>query len=294
MDWQMIAERGARFALGIVVIVASACSSATPSGSSAGPSRSTAAGVQSIEIGAADFSFTVSDTVSAGWTKVTLKNGGKELHHVQFFRARAGVTGQQLQDAIKVGPAEIFKIASAEGGAGTTVPVSSTETYVDLLPGTYLLACFVSGGDGVPHLAKGMTKIVTVTDTAGGSLLTAPTTEGTVELKDFAIQSFPDTLTAGRHVFRVTNTGPQPHEANILQLAPGKTARDAIDFFTKPAGPPPFKPVGGVQGVTAGVTDAILVADLTPGTYLAICNIPDPASGKPHSALGMIKEFSVK
>jgi hypothetical protein len=76
---------------------------------------------------------------------------------------------------------------------------------------------------------------------------------------------------------------------NILQLGPGKTARDAIDFFTAPAGPPPFAPVGGVQGATPGVMDAILVVDLKPGNYLAICNIPDPASGKPHSALGMIE-----
>ncbi len=38
----------------------------------------------------------------------------------------------------------------------------------------------------------------------------------------------------------------------------------------------------------------MIVVDLKPGNYLAICNIPDPASGKPHSALGMIKEFMVK
>ena len=174
------------------------------------------------------------------------------------------------------------------------MPTSSSETYVRLLAGTYLLACFVSGDDHVPHLAKGMIKVVTVTDVTGGSSAAAPTTEGTVALKDFSFGSFPETLTAGRHLFRVTNAGPQVHEANILQLAPGKTARDAIDFFTNPAGPPPFMPVGGVQGVTTGVEDAVLVVDLKPGNYLVICNIPDPASGKPHSALGMIKEFSVK
>lgn len=172
---------------------------------------------------------------------------------MQLFRARPGVTALQLIDAVKAGPAEIFKISSAEGGPGMVVPLSSTETYVDLLLGTYLLACFVSGDDHVPHLVKGITKIVTVMDAAGGSRLRAPTTEGTVELKDFSIQNLPDTRSAGRHIFRVINPGAQPHEVNILQLAPGKTARDAIDFFTTPAGPPPFTPVGGVQAVIPGV-----------------------------------------
>ncbi len=279
--------------LAVILMAAAACAASSPAAPSGSAAR-TATSVQTIEIGAADYSFSMADTVASGWSKVTLKNAGKEVHHVQLFRAKSGVTGPQLLEAIKTGPEAIFKIASAEGGAGTTVPTSSTETLVRLLPGTYLLACFVSGDDHVPHLAKGMVKVVTVTEASGGSLLTAPATEGTVVLKDFAIASFPDTLSAGRHLFRVTNAGPQTHEANILQLAPGKTARDAIDFFTNPAGPPPFTPVGGVQGITTGVEDAILVVDLKPGNYLAICNIPDPASGKPHSALGMIKEFSVK
>ena len=283
--------RLAGFAL--ILGAAAACAAATPAAISAAPTPAATA-VQSIEIGAADFSYSAPDTVAAGWTRVTLKNNGQELHHMQLFRGRPGVTAQQLVDAVKAGPAEIFKIATAEGGPGTTVPTSSTETYVDLLPGTYLLACFVSGADHAPHLAKGMTKVVIVTDPAGGSLLTAPATEGSVTLKDFTIENFPGTLPPGRHIFRIVNAGPQPHEANILQLAPGKTARDAIDFFTAPAGPPPFTAVGGVQAVTPGVTDAILVVDLKLGNYLAICNIPDPTSGKPHSALGMIKEFTVK
>ena len=34
--------------------------------------------------------------------------------------------------------------------------------------------------------------------------------------------------------------------------------------------------------------------DLPAGDYAAICQIPDPASGKPHLALGMAKGFTVK
>ncbi len=73
---------------------------------------------------------------------------------------------------------------------------------------------------------------------------------GTVQLKDFAIQDLPDTLPTGLHVFRIENAGPQPHEANILQLAAG-TPR-ATRSTTSPT-PSPFTPAGGVQGVTPGV-----------------------------------------
>jgi hypothetical protein len=37
-----------------------------------------------------------------------------------------------------------------------------------------------------------------------------------------------------------------------------------------------------------------MTVDLEPGTYVAICNIPDPASGMPHSRLGMLRQFTVQ
>jgi hypothetical protein len=37
-----------------------------------------------------------------------------------------------------------------------------------------------------------------------------------------------------------------------------------------------------------------MTIDLQPGEYVAICNIPDPSSGIPHSQLGMIQPFTVK
>jgi hypothetical protein len=32
----------------------------------------------------------------------------------------------------------------------------------------------------------------------------------------------------------------------------------------------------------------------TPGNYMALCFVPDPTTGKPHFALGMITSFSVQ
>jgi hypothetical protein len=48
-----------------------------------------------------------------------------------------------------------------------------------------------------------------------------------------------------------------------------------------------------MNGLSQGV-DPFMTIDLQPGEYVAICNIPDPASGVAHSRLGMIQPFTVK
>jgi uncharacterized cupredoxin-like copper-binding protein len=46
-------------------------------------------------------------------------------------------------------------------------------------------------------------------------------------------------------------------------------------------------------GISPGETGQTTVS-LTAGTYVLICNIPDPTSGKPHVALGMLSGFTVR
>jgi hypothetical protein len=37
-----------------------------------------------------------------------------------------------------------------------------------------------------------------------------------------------------------------------------------------------------------------MTLDLQAGTYVAVCRVPDPASGTAHEHLGMVKQFTVK
>jgi hypothetical protein len=60
-----------------------------------------------------------------------------------------------------------------------------------------------------------------------------------------------------------------------------------------PNGAPPFANVGGFQAITPGET-GWLNLDLTPGEYVALCYVPDPASGHAHLELGMVMPFRVK
>ncbi|MBV9119641.1 MAG: hypothetical protein JOZ39_02955 [Chloroflexi bacterium] len=75
--------------------------------------------------------------------------------------------------------------------------------------------------------------------------------------------------------------------------SPSASAASGSAAARPAGGPPPFADAGGVNGLSQGLS-AWGTLSLTPGDYVFICNVPDPQSGKPHWALGMIKGFSVK
>ena len=247
--------------------------------------------MRSIDIDASDFAFAAPETLPAGLVSVRLTNHGQEPHHAQLLRLNDGVTFDQFAAALQQEGEGALRLVSGEGGPGTIEPHGSSEVTLDLKPGTYALACFVAGSDGVPHLAKGMLKPIQVTQPTTATTTTAPDVQGTFTMKDFSFD-MPATLPAGRATYKVTNAGPQLHELNIVKLAAGKTAQDVQAWENAPAGPPPFEAAGGINAFSADGS-GYLTLDLQPGTYLAVCNVPDQASGQPHSHLGMFKQFTV-
>lgn len=241
-------------------------------------------------VGASDYAFKIPATVKAGFVTIDLVNAGAEPHHAQIARLNPGVSRSQVREALKKGPAEALRLVTLTGGPGMTAPHGRTRVSLELLPGDYLIACFIESPDRTPHLAKGMLAFFTVTGRrTRGSLNTA----GQIALSDFHIQ-MPAGFT-GKGIYRVVNRGAQPHEVEIFRLAPGKTLADTKAFLSDPAqaGRPPVIPVAGAQGIMRGTVN-YLHLNLSPGTYMAVCFIPDLASGKPHMALGMMSTFQVK
>ena len=277
-------------------LVLAACSPAAPAAApSAAPTEPAAEpnSIPEITIDAADFSYTAPDSINAGWVRIKLTNGGKEPHHVQFLRLNDDVTLEQFQEALQQGEGAALALVKNMGGVGAIAPTGSALAVVNLTAGDYVLICFVpSPSDHVPHLAKGMIKHITVQESTGAAAQ-EPAADLTVTLKDFLFD-LPETLPAGPRIIKVVNNGPEPHELNLLRLEEGKTVEDVKQFLAAPNGPPPFMPVGGINGLDAGLSGYIEF-DFQPGTYVAICNIPSPkAEGHPHSTLGMIKQFTVK
>ncbi len=277
--------------------VASSVSATTASGSAvAGTTGS--GGIQTMVIEAFDFGYKTLGSIPGGQTRVQMKNTGKEIHHGQFMLLNTGVTPDQLGAAFAKGEqglGEVFGLVTQAGGPGVTLPGSSTEVILNLTEGQYLIACFIAGADHIPHLAKGMLMPLKVT--AAPAAAAAPAVNGTITMFDFNF-TMPDTLPAGKSMYTVMNTGVQFHEFNIGQIPPGKTVDDVKAYYaatTAPAGPPPLIPMGGMNALTKGNT-GIAVFDLTPGNYVAICNVPDQSkpNGDSHAHLGMIKGFIVK
>jgi len=283
-----------------LMFVLAACSPANPTAAPATvllkptevPTKAVDQALPEIKMDAADYSFTAPVNVNAGWVRVTFTNSGTEPHHVQFLRLNDGVTAAQFEEALSqdVGPA--LAMTSEVGGVGAVHPGGTASAVINLPAGEYVILCFIpSPSDGIAHHAKGMIKSLTVN--AGENNAAEPKADLSIRLKDFSFD-MPASLAAGKLIVKVTNDGPESHEFNIMKLEEGKTAQDVLAFLNGEAsGPPPFAPVGGMNGLSVGFS-GYAELDLAPGSYVAICNIHSPiVQGHPHFLLGMIKEFTV-
>jgi hypothetical protein len=269
--------------------------SATTASGSAAAGTTGSGGIPTMVIEAFDYGYKTLGSVPGGLTRVQLKNTGQELHQAQFMLLNTGVTPDQLGAAFAEGPDAGFGLVTLTGGADAILPGGSTEVLLSLTEGQYIIACFIAGADHVPHLAKGMLMPLTVT-AAPAVAPPSPAVNGTITLFDFNF-TMPETLPAGKSMYTVANTGVQFHEFSVNQLPPGKTVDDVKAYFaatTPPAEPPPIIPMGGMGALTKGNT-GIAVLDLMPGSYVAMCNVPDQSKphGDSHAHLGMMKGFTV-
>ncbi|MCE7985511.1 MAG: hypothetical protein DYG89_30420 [Caldilinea sp. CFX5] len=249
-----------------------------------------AAAIPEITIMTHEYAFDAPKEIPAGLVRVKLMDHGKEPHHVQFARLNDGVTLDQFMAALQKGEAEAFPLITFPGGVAPIDPGSSASAVINLPPGNYVLLCFVPAADGLPHLAKGMVAPVTVVES--NTKPVEPVADATVKLIDFSF-ILPTDIKAGKQIWKVVNEGSQLHEINLMKLADGKTLDDVAAWMAQPEGAPPFHNVGGYNALDAEKV-GWMDLDLTPGQYVAICHVPDPASGKPHEALGMVLPFTVK
>ena len=248
--------------------------------------------IPEIRIDSADYSYTGPASIPAGWVRVTLTNSGVEPHHVQFMRLNDDVTFEQFQEALAVGEGPALRLVQQMGGVGAIAPTGSAQAVLNLTPGEYVILCFIpSPDDHLPHLAKGMVQTINV-EAPTGTMADAPVAALTVHMQNFLFE-MPETLPAGKMMIKVVNDGSEAHELNLLQLAEGKTINDVMAYLNDPQGPPPFLPVGGINGLDLGFS-GYLEFNFVPGKYVAICNIPSAAAqGMSHAQLGMVKEITV-
>ena len=238
------------------------------------------------------------DSLPAGWTPIRFENdSSEEWHHMILIKLPEDLTAQGLIDALLAGGPETPPPPGLEfpGGPSVILPGGSASTTVNLEQGDHVLICFVSNDDGVPHFVSGLWKALTVT-AATGPLAPEPAADVTIDMFDEPDFGFDISapITAGTHTIRVTNSGPQLHEVTVIQLAPGASAAFFLAALEADAGgPPPGKPLGGLTTIESGGY-AFFTAVFAPGNYALICFEEDEETGAPHTALGMVVEFTVQ
>jgi hypothetical protein len=118
--------------------------------------------------------------------------------------------------------------------------------------------------------------------------------EATYVATEFAFEG-PDTLPAGEVTVAMDNQGKQMHELAMGELLDGKTMDDVHALLKKgmPKKPPAwFRDVSGTGAKPGEVGE--MDVELTPGSYIMLCFVPDKASKTPHVMLGMMKEVTVE
>lgn len=246
-----------------------------------------------VEINASEYKFEAPDQIPAGLTMFKMNDTGKEMHHASLIKLDSGKTFNDLMEGIKnmkPGTPPPGWVIPA-GGPNAAAPGSSSNLVAVLEPGNYAIVCFIPDAKGVPHIAHGMAKPLTVTPNASANM-SEPNADITVTLKDYQFD-FSTPLTAGKHTLKIVTAPGQPHEYTFFQLMPGKKAEDILKYVeTGMQGPPPAVPMGGVAAMAAGNTSYYEV-DLKPGDYAVVCFVEDAKDGKPHFAHGMIQQIKV-
>jgi hypothetical protein len=266
------------------------CAASTPASAGHADAATTSSSKPEIvRVVARDFAFDSAHTVPAGLVAIRLVNQGHSIHMLGIARLDSGKTMHDAYQAI-IGnkPMGYF---SELGGPGAVSPGDSVTQYAVLEPGTYSMICWWPDSTGKEHVFSGMMSTLTVTGkTAGAPVEPAP--DIYLRERDYAI-SATGAFTAGPHVFRVDNDGPQDHDITILRVLPGKTDAEVDKWLQKPdMRDAPVEAVGGVVGI-ARWAHTEFAANLKVGNYLILCMIPDAKDRKPHFMHGMATKIVV-
>ena len=177
-----------------------------------------------VEVKATDFAFQAPDTLPSGWITFVLNNEkGHQVHELSLARIPKEISYQtylnkfnggwaallkELQEG-KINHSEIYKRAGellpkwADSVAyitarGLVSPGRSAEKTLYLSPGNYALECWVKTQDGIIHIRRGMTKLLTITDDPANSPEPSPDSHITLD-KDKIETKWNATL--GKHTF---------------------------------------------------------------------------------------------
>lgn len=243
------------------------------------------------------------DTVPAGYVRLALDNQDEVMRAHGIFRVKEGADLEAARGLMlrlfstfsggeEVTADEVYALTDGfYGGAVFVEPGTRKAVGVTLRPGTYVVYA-----DGITDTGLSMTPeyITTLRVTPNGHSAEPPTPDYTIRMVDHAF-AFPADIKAGRHLFRVENSGQQDHMMFVSKLLPGKTSMDVMALLgdeNSDSTTVMEEETFGVHALWPGLFNDV-VFDLEPGSYAAVCFSTDPETGTPHAMMGMTQVFTV-
>lgn len=275
---------------------------------------------KSISIVTNSMEFITRDEYPAGWNTIKYENNSNETHFVLFEKYPEGKgvedgerevapVYQEAMDLINEGKMkegfavfaklpDWYKEVEFAGGTGLISPKSTAQSTFFLEPGTYVIECYVKMPNGNFHVNQGMVKEIIVPKATPQKI-----DKKADNMIDIGIEkgiSLDGPVRSGEKTFKVNYGQQKLHESNLMHdvhlvwVEPGADV-DLLNQWMNVAtpeglqtpAPAGFKFLGGVQEMPTGST-GYFTADLKPGNYVLLSEIPDP-KGK-----GLFREFTVK
>jgi hypothetical protein len=266
-------------------------------------------GYPTVTVRLTDDAILAPEEVSAGPTVLIVENEEEGPGHAFVFRVPDEVSDAELASTLSSGTVveetpDWFWTADFLGNADRATTEQPGVALVGIEPGRYVV--------GDPY--RPVTEFAQFSVPAPGLAATdLPEPDLSIELFEMGF-SLPDQLEGGPQLWQVTNTGGMLHEIAIFpvpasatpeQVQEAVSAELAAEFGGDPAETRATidalgqEWVGWSSDLVAGVgvlsPQAATLAqfDLEPGTYGAVCFIPEPNSEMAHLMLGMADVFEV-
>jgi uncharacterized cupredoxin-like copper-binding protein len=277
----------ARHALVVPFVLATLAGSALPRVSHAAPAR---AAVRTIVISSSRLSFPKS--IPAGMLALRLVTDGRGQMDAGIARINPGVKMSDVRAANAKGDfMRLTQLVTFLGGVGLGSRSTGTAILDLRTPGRYGL--HIQHGDQGPGTAI----LFTVTPSSAQATAPMPKANLTVNLGETGFAGLSRTLHAGTITFKVTNHGSGVRDMLLYRVDPGKTVRDMIAAMKvdERTGKDPSwaHNVANLDVLSPQQTMRVTVS-LAPGSYVALCPLPDPNKGGEALALeGMIVPFTV-
>lgn len=259
-------------------------------------SSTAAPSIALLALTAQDFAYAGASTIAAGTVTVELRNTGSEPHQATLLRLDPGKTLADLRTIFTAQQTEQPEWVHSSGGVAGVAPGETRRATSQLTAGTYAIVCFIPSSDGTPHVEKGMTTTLTVSESEEKAAA-LPQGSGTVTASEytFALPSF----RAGTATYLAVNGGKEKHEWGLLRFESGKGIEDftrwiAALFQGQDPGRPPFGFAGGVSEMDPGARATFETTLEAGARYAFICFVADEADpDTPHFLKGMVKTFEV-